>query len=185
LPAVSFLFPSGNSEHPPGSIPPGQRLVRGLVNSLMRSPVWDSSLFMWTYDDWGGWYDHVIPPHVDGQGYGFRAPALLVSPYAPKGKIDHTVLDFTSQLKFIEQNWDVAPLTARDASAASIGVALDFRQTPRPPVFLDLERHPVKPKPVKTGSISLVYAIAAVGSILLLIAAATQARMRLVSGGGR
>ena len=61
---------------------------------------------MWTYDDWGGWYDHVKPPEVDKYGYGFRAPALLVSPYAKKGEVNHTTIDFTSQLKFIENNWE-------------------------------------------------------------------------------
>ena len=82
LPSVAYIVPSGASEHPPGRIQAGQRFVRTLVNALMRSPSWDSSAFMWTYDDWGGWYDHVKPPQVDEYGYGFRVPALLVSPYA-------------------------------------------------------------------------------------------------------
>jgi phospholipase C len=77
LPAVSFMVPSGASEHPPGSIQAGERFVRSLINALMSSSAWDSSAFMWTYDDWGGWYDHVPPPQVDEYGYGFRAPALL------------------------------------------------------------------------------------------------------------
>ena len=72
---------------------------------------------MWTYDDWGGWYDHVKPPQVDPYGYGFRVPALLVSPWARHGYVDHTQLDFTSMLKFIEENWGLAPLAARDAAA--------------------------------------------------------------------
>jgi phospholipase C len=133
LPAVAFIVPSGASEHPPGSILAGQRFVKKLLNALMQSPAWESSAFMWTYDDWGGWYDHVVPPSVDDFGYGFRAPALLVSPYAKQGYIDSTVLDFTSMLKFIEENWGVEPLAARDRAASNFLDAFDFIQKPRAP----------------------------------------------------
>ncbi len=70
----------------------------------MTSNSWKSSAFHVTYDDWGGWYDHVAPPQVDEHGYGFRVPALLISPYARRGYIDKTELDYTSILKFIEEN---------------------------------------------------------------------------------
>ncbi len=82
LPAVSYIAPAGSSEHPPGRIQAGQTFVRGLVTELQRSSAWSSSAFIWSWDDWGGWYDHVKPPAVDKFGYGFRVPALLVSPYA-------------------------------------------------------------------------------------------------------
>ena len=131
LPAVSYIVPSGASEHPPGSVQAGERFVRTLINSLARSTAWSSSAFMWTYDDWGGWYDHVRPPQVDRFGYGFRAPALLVSPYARRGHVDSTTLDFTSMLKFIEENWGLAPLARRDAQANNISSAFDFSQPPR------------------------------------------------------
>ena len=76
---------------------------------------------MLTYDSWGGWYDHVPPPVVDRYGYGFRVPALLVSPYAKRGTIDHATLDFTSILRFIEDNWRLAPLaSATRMPAASL-----------------------------------------------------------------
>ena len=97
----------------------------------MRSPEWSSTAFVLTYDSWGGWYDHVRPPTVDRYGYGFRVPALLVSPYARHGAIDHTTLDFTSILRFIEDNWHLAPLAQRDASANSIASAFDFSAPPR------------------------------------------------------
>ena len=135
LPAVSYMVPSGASEHPPGSIAAGEAFVRTLVTSLQRSSAWSSSAFMWTYDDWGGWYDHVRPPSVDTYGYGFRAPLLIVSPYAKEGHIDHNTADFTSQLAFIERNWRIAPLTARDARAYPLGDAFDFSKGPRPPVI--------------------------------------------------
>ena len=100
----------------------------------MRSSAWSSSAFLMTYDDWGGWYDHVIPPQVDKYGYGLRVPALLVSPYARQGFVDGTQLDFTSILKFIEQNWGIAPLATRDAAANNLLSAFDFEMSPRSPV---------------------------------------------------
>jgi phospholipase C len=141
LPAVSFIVPSGASEHPPGSILAGQRFVKGLINALMQSDAWESSAFLWTYDDWGGWYDHVPPPIVDDWGYGFRAPALLVSPYAKRGHVDSTVLDFTSGLKFIEENWDLLPLAERDAEANNFLSAFDFSQPPREPRIVPSTRN--------------------------------------------
>jgi phospholipase C len=136
LPAVSYIAPGGLSEHPPGKLIAGQTFVRSIVNELMRSPEWSSTAFVLTYDSWGGWYDHVPPPSVDRYGYGFRVPALLVSPYARRGAIDHTTLDFTSILRFIEDNWQLAPLAQRDASAQSIATAFDFSSPPRAPEFV-------------------------------------------------
>jgi phospholipase C len=140
LPSVAFMVPSGPSEHPPSNVGSGQRFIRTLIQSLMQSRYWDSSAFVWSYDDWGGWYDHVSPPQVDQDGYGFRVPALLVSAYAKQGYIDHTQLDFTSFLRFIEDNWGLAPLATRDAQANSIINAFDFTQPPRPAKFLPFER---------------------------------------------
>ena len=131
LPAVSYIVPSGASEHPPEYPASGERTVKSLLQELMRSSAWDSSAFMLLYDDWGGWYDHVVPPQVDQAGYGARVPGLLVSPYAKKGYIDSTQLDFTSVLKFIESNWNVASLASRDASANNFLSAFDFTQAPR------------------------------------------------------
>jgi phospholipase C len=131
LPAVSYIVPSGPTEHPPSSVGSGQAFVRSLINSLIQSPEWKSSAFLLSYDEWGGWYDHVKPPQVDGYGYGFRVPALLVSPYARRGFIDSTQLDYTSILRFIEENWNLKPLTSRDAHANSVAGGFDFRQAPR------------------------------------------------------
>jgi phospholipase C len=106
----------------------------------MRSSAWTKSAFLLTYDDWGGWYDHVPPPQVDKYGYGLRVPAILVSPYAKRGHIDSTVLDFTSIPKFIEENWNLKPLAVRDAKANSFMSAFDFSQTPREPILIPFER---------------------------------------------
>ena len=140
LPAVAYIVPAGASEHPPGSVRSGQKFVKGLIQALMRSSVWDSSAFLLVYDDWGGWYDHVEPPQVDEFGYGFRVPAIMVGPYVKRGHIDSTIFDFTSILKFIENNWDLEPLTKRDANANSLVSAFDFSIAPREPVFIPFER---------------------------------------------
>ena len=161
LPAVSYIVPSGASEHPPGSIQAGQRFVRSLITALMRSAAWDRSAFSWAYDDWGGFYDHVSPPQVDDFGYGFRVPALLVSPYARRGFIDNTTLDFTSYLKFIETNWGLDPLAERDASANDLTSAFDFSQPPRPPVLLTSEVARPEKEDTNSGVIYGLYGVSA------------------------
>ena len=135
LPAVSYMVPSGASEHPPGDVSLGQVFAVSLVTALMRSSSWDTSFFLITWDDWGGFYDHVLPPQVDADGYGFRVPAIIVSPYAKRGYIDSTTYDFTSIMRYIEENWSLEPLTARDATANSLRASLDFEAPPRPPHF--------------------------------------------------
>ena len=159
LPSVAYIAPSGNSEHPPGSIQAGERFVRSLINELMKSRAWDSSAFFWSYDDWGGWYDHVKPPQVDKHGYGFRVPALLVSPYAKPGFVDHTTLDFTSALKFIEENWGVDPLAARDRKANNLTNAFDFDSPPRPAVILDETRTEDAPQRPTVSWVYLGYVV--------------------------
>lgn len=142
LPAVSYVLALGSTEHPLSSLEAGQRFVRNMLQALMVSEAWSSSAFLLTYDDWGGWYDHVPPPQVDEYGYGFRVPALLVSPYAKRGHIESTELDFTSILKFIEENWDLVPLSERDARANNILGAFDFNSHPRNAQFISTERQP-------------------------------------------
>jgi phospholipase C len=182
LPAVAYIAPSGGSEHPPGSLVTGQRFVRGLVNSLMISSAWDSSAFLEAYDDWGGWYDHVLPPHRDVHGDGLRVPAMLISAYARRHYIDHTSLDFTSMLKFIEQNWNLRPLTRLDATAGSIMGAFDFGQQPREPAIIPLQR--TAPPPSRTVRDVLLYALYGIGVAFagaLIVIAARRPRRRLVT----
>jgi phospholipase C len=183
LPAVSYIVPSGASEHPPGSIQAGERFVRTLVSSLQRSSAWDSSAFMWTYDDWGGWYDHVTPPQIDQYGYGFRAPALLVSSYAKHGHIDSTQLDFTGMLKFIETNWGLAPLADRDAQSNNILTAFDFDAGPRPPALLDRVRDPIPPPKPKQAIVYASYSLAIAVPIGLIVIGYTRSRRRQTSRG--
>jgi phospholipase C len=106
LPAVSWVIPSGDvSEHPPAQISWGQNYVTNLIDAVMKSKDWNSTAIFLTWDDWGGFYDHVKPPTVDGQGYGLRVPGLVISPYARKGYIDHQILSFDAYLKFIEDDF--------------------------------------------------------------------------------
>ena len=111
LPAVSWIVPSnGLSEHPPAGITAGQDYVTSLINAVMQSPYWSSSAIFLSWDDWGGFYDHVIPPNVDTnntknstiQGYGFRVPGLVISPWAKPGFIDHSILSSNSMNRSIE-----------------------------------------------------------------------------------
>jgi phospholipase C len=117
-----------------------------MLHTLMQSDSWEKSAFLITYDDWGGWYDHVVPPQIDDRGYGFRVPTLLVSPYARMGHIDHTLLDHTSILKFIEENWNIPPLATRDAKANNLTSAFDFSMTPRPPILVSDTREVPEPR---------------------------------------
>ena len=103
LPSVSWVIPSfWESEHPPASIPPGVAFVTKTINAIMRSPEWKSSAIFLTWDDWGGFYDHVVPPKIDNAGYGLRVPGLLISPYAKRGFIDSQTLSYDAYLKLIE-----------------------------------------------------------------------------------
>ena len=146
LPAVSYVLLLGASEHPMSDLSLGEQATRTMIYSLMQSSAWKSSAFFITYDDWGGWYDHVPPPQVDDRGLGFRVPALMVSPYARMGYIDHTQLEHTSILKFIEENWSLSPLATRDAKANNFTSAFDFSMPPRPPVFVGAIREAPQPR---------------------------------------
>lgn len=177
LPAVSYLVPSGASEHPPGDVALGQVFATSLVTALMRSSSWDSSMFVLTWDDWGGWYDHVSPPQVDADGYGFRVPALIISPYARRGFIDSTTYDFTSALKFIEENWSLEPLSARDATANSLRASLDLEGAPRPPHLPGSAYPDVADIEARNRDLlSFVYAAVVAGVVIVLFALTRRGR---------
>jgi len=133
LASVVWIMPGTDqsSEHPPYDISVGERNTVSMINAIMASDYWDSTAVFLTWDDWGGWYDHVQPPQVDQFGYGFRVPCLIISPYAKQGFIDHTQGDHTSILKFIETVHSLKPLATRDASASDLMDAFDFSQSLR------------------------------------------------------
>ncbi len=140
LPQYCFLEPAfrgaaEDDQHPPADVRNGELLIAKVYNALRSSDVWNKCLLVVTYDEHGGFYDHVVPPaavapdeHTDEfnfEQYGPRVPALLISPRAPKNVV-HTVFDHTSVLRYLCDKWDLEPLTERDKAANSIGAVLDF-----------------------------------------------------------
>jgi phospholipase C len=137
LPAVSWLTPSfAESDHPPKSICAGENWTVDTLNQIMTSPAWSSTAVILTWDDFGGFFDHVPPPHVDLYGLGPRVPTLVISPWAKRGVVDHETMEFASVLRFIETIYDLPPLTSRDANTTDMLSAFDFSQTPQPPLIL-------------------------------------------------
>jgi phospholipase C len=127
LPAVSWLIaPYQFSEHPPYSVHGGMQWTLQQLQALTSGPDWASTVVFITWDDFGGWYDHVPPPEVDAVGLGFRVPLLVVSPFAKQGYILHDQSDFVSVVKFIEERFGLAPLTSRDANASDLTNAFNF-----------------------------------------------------------
>ena len=130
LPAVSWLHPPGPfKEHPGGeSVCEGENWTIKQLNALMRSGYWRSTAVFITWDDFGGLYDHVPPPHVDAMGFGPRVPLIVISPWAKKNFVDHTTYEFSSVVKFIEKTFGLHPLTQRDRRASDMFRAFNFRR---------------------------------------------------------
>jgi phospholipase C len=137
LPAVAWIIPNmPESEHPPHDLQVGMWYVTDVVNALMKSPYWRHTVLVITWDDYGGFYDHLPPPEVDRYGYGPRVPTIVISPYARRGHIDHTQYDFTSVLRMIEERFELPALTSRDRHANSLLKTLDLEQQPHPPFLI-------------------------------------------------
>jgi|SRR5579875_139237 len=148
LPEVSWVVPMGkDSEHPPAPPWAGMWHVTRLINALMQSSSWKDSVVFLTWDDYGGFYDHVPPPLVDAYGYGPRVPNLVISPFAKAGYISHHTYDLTSMLKFIEVRFGLGHLTARDDRADPMFDCFDFSQTANPTLVIPVpETLPKAPK---------------------------------------
>jgi phospholipase C len=156
LPNVSWVTPDwADSNHPGSSVAQGQAWVTRLVNAVMKGPDWNRSAIFLAWDDWGGFYDHVKPPVVDAQGYGLRVPALVISPYAKRGYVDHQILSFDAYLKFVEDDFlhaqrldprtdgrpDHRPdVRENEKVLGDLEHDFDFSRGPRRPVLLPL--HP-------------------------------------------
>jgi phospholipase C len=132
LPAVSFFKPTGlDNEHPSyTTVARGQDHVMQLVSTIQASQYWPTTAIIITYDENGGGWDHVAPPVADRWGPGTRVPAVIVSPWARRGYVDHTLYDTTSILKFIATRWQLEPLGTRDGAAADLSATFDFTQQP-------------------------------------------------------
>jgi phospholipase C len=153
LPSVSWIMPTGEvSEHPIAKVSVGQHYVTGVINSIMKSSAWSSTAIFLVWDDWGGFYDHVVPPKAaDGLGYGLRVPGIVISPYARQGYIDKQVLSFDAYAKLIEDVFlggarldpktdgrpDPRPeVRENDPLLGDLTRDFDFTQSPRPPMLM-------------------------------------------------
>ena len=139
LPPVTWITPRFElSEHPEYNFCHGENWSTKVINAIMRSDMWQDTAIFLTWDDYGGFYDHVPPPQVDRFGFGFRVPLLVISPYAKRGHIDHRLGEFSSVLRFIEDNWGMSQLTHRDRRARNLSYDFDFDREPRAPDPLPL-----------------------------------------------
>jgi phospholipase C len=143
LPAFSWLVPPYNvSEHPPQSTCKGENWTVQQINAVENSPAWSSTVIVVTWDDYGGFYDHVAPQQVDKLGYGFRVPMLIISPYAyaagnlANPHVDHTPLEFSSVLQLAENTFNLPSLGQRDVSAGNLMSALDTSHIHNQPLIL-------------------------------------------------
>lgn len=137
FPAVAYIVAPNFEDNAPRDVTVGEEFVASLILALMKSKHWDDSAFIVTYRESGGWYDHVPPPKVDGQTYGFRVPAFIISPYSKVGFVDSTLYDASSILKFIEYNYNISSIGKRDAAANNLLNAFDFTKEPRDPLILN------------------------------------------------
>jgi phospholipase C len=167
LPAISYVDPnfSIQSEEDPQDIRQGERFAAAIINAAMHGPAWAKTLLIWTYDEHGGYYDHVppprairpdnippdihVPPDLPGayDRYGFRVPTVIVSPYARPNYVSHVVHDHTSVLKLIETKWNLGALTFRDANADNLLDSVDFKSKP---AFIEPPALPAPALPAST-----------------------------------
>ncbi|HEU5340523.1 alkaline phosphatase family protein [Edaphobacter sp.] len=131
LAQVTWIVPSWKHSDHPGSGDEGPDWVASIVNAIGESPFWDSTAIFISWDDWGGWYDHVNPPRLDEMGLGFRVPVLVVSPYARHGYISHQTHEASGFLTYIEHNFGLPNLGTRDTHAAGFTDCFDYTQPPR------------------------------------------------------
>lgn len=145
---VTYVTPVGpDSDHPPDNVCTGERWLVGVVNAIMQSKFnyWNNTVIFVTWDDFGGYYDHVPPPTVDFFGMGLRVPLLIISPYVKAGTVQHGLSEFSSLLSFVEKVYDLPPLTKRDQKANNLMDAFDFTQSPLAPVVLTPKRCSTNP----------------------------------------
>jgi phospholipase C len=148
LPPVTWVTPRFEvSEHPEYSFCWGEHWTTQVLNAVMESPLWKETAVFITWDDYGGFYDHLPPPQVDVYGFGIRSPMLVISPYAKHGHVSHERSEFSSVVRFVEDNWGLPQLAERDRLATPLFDSFDFDQRPRPP----------DPRPLPTDCVGPMY----------------------------
>jgi len=138
-PSVVYIDPSDSltvSEHPPQNVTLGDEWTVSVVNTILESPVGNSSAIVIFFDENGGFWDPVPPPLTSTGRDGFRVPFLVISPWTPAGKVCHSVVDSASVLNFIDTNWELPFLNSRVSSAATLSCFFNFSQPPRVPMIL-------------------------------------------------
>jgi phospholipase C len=213
LPAVSWIIPAGGaagwhppdwptvcigqspSEHPPARSDCGMDYVTYLIDRVMQSQYWQSTAIVLTWDDYGGFYDHVPPPKMDQYGEGFRVPTVVISPWAKHHFIDHTQYEFASMLRLAEVSFNLPTLGTRDVKSNDMMNSFDFGQAPQPPliepanfvgpasVTTTLTRHQSSITETATitttqviptgGNVPLYYALVAIVAAAAIVAVAT------------
>ena len=155
LPAISWLMPPApESDHPPWSMCAGENWTVAQINTVMKSPLWSSTVIILMWDDYGGFYDHVAPPRLSRYELGIRVPAIVISPFANPHYIDHQQLDTRSVVKFVEQQFKLPQLMNYPrSSVTSISGMLNFKQKPLPPLLL----HQRTCGPTSTAHVSLAH----------------------------
>ena len=150
LPHVSYVDPSfqgedqgtSGDEHPLADVRVGQAFISDVVHAVLESPQWPRTALFVIYDEWGGFFDHVVPPRVpdlrssanlaaDFGQMGFRIPAVMISPYGRRGYVDHSIYGFESILKMIRYRFGLPPLTPRDYYANNVAAAFDWESSPQ------------------------------------------------------
>ena len=147
LPNISWVIPPFNdSDHPPSNVTGGQFFVANLVNAIEAGPDWKSTAIFVLWDDYGGFWDHVVPPSVGPLGLSFRVPLLVISPWTPRGFVSSRVEPFESLLHFVEWRWDLGCLTNHDCNARLPLEYFNFNLN-RPPIIFptnaSLARYPI------------------------------------------
>jgi len=130
---VAWVIPQmENSDHPQSKSNTGPSWVLSVVDAVGRSSYWNSTVIFIVWDDWGGWYDHVVPPQLDQMGLGYRVPLIVVSPFAKHAYVSHVTHEFGSLLRFTEETFGLGVLGVSDARADDLRDCFDFEQAPRP-----------------------------------------------------
>ena len=143
LPQVSWIVTNAReSDHPPASICLGENWTVRVINAVMKSQYWKDTAIFLTWDDFGGFYDHVAPPRLNYISLGPRVPTIVISPFARQHHVDHTQYDFNSMLRFIEDDFRLKPLNSSDKSANSMLPSFDFQSSPAPPLVLKTRQCP-------------------------------------------
>jgi phospholipase C len=149
LPDLAWVIPAMNySDHPPANLTAGETFVSSVVDAIDQSPYWNSTAIFLTWDDYGGFFDHVAPPREDPYGFSFRVPMIVLSPYTPAGMVVHQLLSFDSILALMEARYHLGCITSRDCTAPLPTGFFNFSIAPRKPVYFDLaDTYPMLAQP--------------------------------------